>query len=81
MTDFWKEIEQGAKCIRLIEQFLREEENLLNYLKERGKPAACVEYKIARMKYALGEISVRPDYRAYFPTKTEAAQHEDERSN
>ena len=68
MTDFWKEIEQGVKCIRLIEQFLREEENLLNHLKERGKPTACAEYKIARMKYALGEISVQPDYRTYFPT-------------
>ena len=26
MTDFWKEIESGAKCVRLVEQMLREEE-------------------------------------------------------
>lgn len=69
MTDFWREIEQGAKCIRLVEQFLEEEEHNLNWLKDRGKTTSTCEFKIARMKYALGEISTEPDYASYFPTK------------
>ena len=81
MTDFWKEMKQGVECIKLVEQFLREEEHLLNYLKERGMSTACSEYRIARMQFALGKISVRPDYRTYFSTKTEVTQHEDERNN
>ena len=66
MTDFWKEIEQGAKCIRLVEQLLKEEEKLLIHLRERGYDARGSEYKIARMKYALGEISVPPSCKDYF---------------
>ena len=62
MTSFWKEMEQGVKCIRLVEQLLREEEDLLERLKER----ATTEYRIARMKYALGEITTHPNYREYF---------------
>lgn len=68
MTNFWKEIEQGAKCVRLIEQLLREEENLLAHLKERGHSTNLSKFKIARMKYALGEISIQPNYKDYFPT-------------
>lgn len=69
MTDFWKEIENGAKCVRLVEQLLREEENLLVHLKERGHSTNHSRYKIARMKYALGETSLQPNWKDYFPTK------------
>ena len=68
MTEFWKEIESGAKCIRLVEQLLREEEKLLVHLKERGYSSNHSEFKIARMKYALGKLSLQPDWRDYFPT-------------
>lgn len=71
MTDFWREMDKGVKCIKLIEQFMMEEENLMRHLTERGKPTNHCEFKIARMKYALGEISIEPDYRTYFPTKKE----------
>ena len=67
MTSFWKEMEQGVKCIRLVEQLLREEEDLLERLRERENfKTATTEYRIARMKYALGEISTHPNYREYF---------------
>ena len=69
MTDFWKEIDQGVKCVKLIEQLLREDENLLKYLNEKGHPTKSTEYRIARMKYALGEISIPPHYKDYFPQK------------
>ena len=68
MTDFWKEIEAGVKCVRLVEQMLREEENLLVHLKERGHSTNNSEFKIARMKYALGEISIQPSWKDYFHT-------------
>ena len=68
MTDFWKEIESGAKCVRLVEQLLREEENLLAHLKERGHSTNHSEFNIARMKYALGEISIQPSWKDYFYT-------------
>ena len=67
MNDFWKEMEQGAKCIRLVEQLLREEKNALKQMKERGMQTASVEYRIARMEYALGQISIEPFWRDYFP--------------
>lgn len=69
MTDFWKEIESGAKCVRLVEQLLREEEKLLVHLKERGHSTNHSRYRIARMKYALGEISIQPSCKDYFHTE------------
>lgn len=69
MTDLWKEIEKGTKCIRLVEQLLREEENALVRLKERGIPTNCSEFRIARMKYALGEILQQPNWKDYFDAK------------
>ena len=70
MTDWWKEIEQGVRCIRLVEQLLREEENLLKHLKEKGHPTKTLEFRIARMKYALGEISIKPNFKDYFPQRS-----------
>jgi hypothetical protein len=69
MTDFWKEIESGAKCVRLVEQLLREEEKLLAHLKERGYSTNHSRFKIARMKYALGETSLQPNWKDYFHTE------------
>ena len=69
MTDWCKEIERGGRCIRRSEQLLREEENLLEHLKERGHSTNHSRFKIARMKYALGETSLQPNWKDYFPTK------------
>ena len=69
MTGFWKEMEQGVNCIRLLEQILEEERFLLRHLMEKGKPTNHVEYRIARIEYALGETSARPDRSDYFPTQ------------
>lgn len=71
MTDFWKELDQGIKCIKLVEQLLKEKELLLDYLKERGSTTASVEFEIARMKYALGRIDKKPNYKQYFPAEKE----------
>ena len=68
MTEFWKEMQQGVRCISLIEQLLREEERLVKHLSERGRSTNLSEYKIARMRYALGEISIHPHWKDYFPT-------------
>ena len=77
MTGFWKDMEQGIKCIRLVEQLLKEEENLLRHLQERGRATACTEYRIARMKYALGEINTPPFSHDYFhrPNKESVEEH------
>ena len=69
MTEFWKEMQQGVRCISLIEQLLREEESLLKHLKEKGHPTKTSEFRIARMKYALGDISIQPNWKDYFPQK------------
>ena len=68
MTDFWKEMEQGVNCIKLIKQLLIEEERLVKHLSERGHSTKLSEYKIARMRHALGEISIYPNWKEYFPT-------------
>lgn len=70
MTEFWTEMEKGVKCIRLVEELLREEEKLMHLSKERGRPTNASEYKIARMMYALGELHVKPSVRNYFPSNT-----------
>ena len=61
--------EIGTKCIRLVKQLLAEEEILLMELQERGSSTTLSEFNIARMKYALGEISERPNCRDYFPSQ------------
>lgn len=66
MIDFWKEMERGVECIRLVRQLLKEEENLARHLKSIGRQSCHSDFNIARMKYALGEISVRPNYKDYF---------------
>lgn len=75
MSKFLNEIrdfqgEEEAKifleCKRLIEQFLKEDENLLEHLDKDGKAINVTRFDIARMKYALGKIDKRPNPRDYF---------------
>lgn len=75
MSKFLNEIrdfqgEEEAKifleCKRLIEQFLKEDENLLEHLDKDGKAINITRFDIARMKYALGKIDKRPNPRDYF---------------
>lgn len=75
MSKFLNEIrdfqgEEEAKifleCKRLIEQFLKEDENLLEHLNKDGKTINVTRFDIARMKYALGKIDKRPNPRDYF---------------
>ena len=67
MTGFWGEMEKADRCVELVEQFLKEEENILKRFKERGYQTCVVEYRIARMKYALGETDIKPLWRDYSP--------------
>lgn len=75
MSEFLNEIryfqgEEEAKifleCKRLIEQFLKEDENLLEHLDKDGKAINVTRFDIERMKYALGKIDKRPNPRDYF---------------
>lgn len=75
MSKFLNEIrdfqgEEEAKifleCKRLVEQFLKEDENLLEHLDKDGKAISVTRFDIARMKYALGKIDKRPNSRDYF---------------
>lgn len=68
MNEFWedKDMECSIRCIKLVTEMLREEERLIKVLKEKGKSTELTEYRIAKMKYALGETSIKPDYRDYF---------------
>lgn len=66
MTDFWKEMEQGIRCIKLVEQLLKQQKYRLDFLKERGCQTATCEFDIARMEYALGYITIPPNYKDYF---------------
>lgn len=78
MADFWKEIEKGYKCITLATQLLKEREKTSKYLKERGLDTRHAEFEIARLKYALGEISIAPDPKDYFYTeRTHNAKNDD----
>ena len=76
MNEFWKEMERSIRCIKLVTEMLREEERLIKVLKEKGKSTEYTEYKIARMRYALGETFIKPDYRDYFYTKDEHREQE-----
>ena len=75
MSKFLNEIrdfqgEEEAKifleCKRLIEQFLKEDETLLEHLDTDGKAINVTRFDIERMKYALGKIDKRPNPRDYF---------------
>ena len=78
MSKFLNEIrdfqgEEEAKifleCKRLIEQFLKEDENFLAHLEHIGKDSKAMNvtrFDIERMKYALGKIDKYPNFREYF---------------
>ncbi len=68
MTEFWKDMEIGARCIRLVECQLRAKESLLErYIKEdrNEKLISALRYEVAQCEYALGERQLQPMYRDY----------------
>lgn len=65
MNEFWDEMSKADRCIRLTEQLLEEEKHLLKHMREKGHKTSAIEYRIARMEYALGKTKVHPNYRDY----------------
>ena len=65
MNKFWEEMLVGAECVRLVEQLLIEEEKKLKWSEDHGKPTHFIKYRIARMKYALGHIHIKPTYKDF----------------
>ena len=65
MEGFWGEMETALRCIKLVNQLLKEEENIKMKMEERGQNTNIVEYNIARMEYALGMRSASPKVRDY----------------
>lgn len=65
MEGFWGEMETALRCIKLVNQLLREEENIKMKMEERGQNTNMTEYNIARMEYALGMRSTCPNIRDY----------------
>lgn len=61
-----KEAEIYLRCKRLVKKMLEEQERVLEHFKKENKNTKYVEFEIARMKYALGEIDKYPDAREYF---------------
>lgn len=61
-----KEAKIFLECKRLVEQFLKEDENILERLDKDGDVMKVMKFDIARMKYALGKIDKRPNPRDYF---------------
>lgn len=61
-----KEAEIYLRCKRFVKKRLEEEERVLEHFKKENKNTKYVEFEIARMKYALGEIDKHPDAREYF---------------
>lgn len=54
------------ECKRLVEQFLKEDESLLEHLDKDNNAIKVTKFDIERMKYALGKIDKRPNPRDYF---------------
>ena len=48
------------RCLELMEDLIREEYVALKRMKERGQSTRFVEFKIARMEYALGKRAEKP---------------------
>ena len=65
MEGFWSEMETALRCIKLVNQLLKEEENVKMKLEERGQTSNMTDFNIARMEYALGTRSTCPKIRDY----------------
>lgn len=61
-----KEAEIYLRCKRLVKAMLKEEERILEHFIEEGKYVKGMEFQIARLKYALGEIDKHPNVQEYF---------------
>ena len=61
-----KEAEIYLRCKRLIKTMLKEEERILEYFIKENKYVKGTEFRIARLKYALGEIDKYPNVSEYF---------------
>ena len=61
-----KEAKIFLECKSLIEQFLKEDERLLEHLDKDSKTFNITRFDIERMKYALGKVDKRPNPRDYF---------------
>lgn len=71
MKGFWGEMEIGLRCIKLVNQLLKEEENVKMKLEERGQTSNMTDFNIARMEYALGMRSTFPSIRDYINERGE----------
>jgi hypothetical protein len=54
------ECRAAFRCMELMEDLLREEYHAMRMMKERGQNTRLVEFRIARMEYALGERKDKP---------------------
>ena len=61
-----KEAEILLRCRRLVKEFLKEEERFLEHLETENKDTKFSKFRIARIKYALGETDKYPSYLDYF---------------
>ena len=48
------------RCLELMEDLVREEYIAMKRMKERGQSTRFIEFRIARMEYALGKRAEKP---------------------
>ena len=65
-----KEAEILLRCRRLVKEFLKEEERFLEHLETENKDTKFSKFRIARIKYTLGETDKHPNFREYFNERT-----------
>ena len=50
------------RCLELMEDLIREEYIAMKRMKERGQSTRFIEFRIARMEYALGKRAEKPTF-------------------
>ena len=50
------------RCLELMEDLIREEYIAMKRMKERGQSTRFIEFRIARMEYALGQRAEKPTF-------------------
>lgn len=50
------------RCLELMEDLVREEYIAMKRMKERGQSTRFIEFRIARMEYALGKRAEKPTF-------------------